>query len=116
MSQELQTFHDQLLLFLQEDLKKKKIEEGWDDRYDEMMRSYSNAISQAIRSSAPMPLEEIIEQHQYLFQGRGPMHLEQKLLLSFPDSEMVRFAIPTACVFIAAFRAFIAKISRRYRS
>jgi len=88
MPHESITFHDQLLLFLQEDLKQKKNEEGWDERYDDMMRSYSDAISKAIRSSAPMPIEEIIEQHRYLFEGRGPMHLEQKLLLSFPDSEM----------------------------
>ena len=88
MPNEPLTFHDQLLFFLQDDLEKKKKEEGWDDHYDEMMRSYSDAISLAIRSSAPMPLEEIIEQHRHLFQERGPMHLEQKLLHAFPDSEM----------------------------
>lgn len=88
MPQEPLTFHDQLLLFLQDDLKKKKNEEGWDDRYDTMMRNYSDAISHAIRSSAPIPLEEIINQHRYLFQDRGPIQLEQKLLLSFSDREM----------------------------
>jgi len=87
MPQEPRTFHDQLLFFLQEDLQKKKDEEGWDDRFDGAMRNYSDSISRAIRSSAPMPLEEIIEQHKYLFE-RGPVHLEQKLLLSFPDHEM----------------------------
>jgi hypothetical protein len=88
MPLENSAFHDELLYFLREDLEKKKKEDGWDDRNDEMMRSYSDAISQAIRSSGLIPLDEIIEKHRYLFEERGPMHLEQKLLNSFPDHEL----------------------------
>lgn len=81
-------FHERLLAFLQEDLDKKKKEEGWDDRFDPQVRDYGDSLSRAICSPAPMPLDRIIEKYQYLFAGRGPVRLEQKILQLFSDSEM----------------------------
>lgn len=89
MSQESSNqFHEQLLFFLQSELIQKKKQEGWDDRFDVDLREYHNQLSQAIRSSALMPLDEIIDRHQYLFSYRGPIHLEQKILQAFNDKEM----------------------------
>lgn len=87
-------FHEQLLAFLQEDLLRKKKEEGWDDRFDPQVRDYSDALSRAVRTSAPMPLDQIVEKYQHLFSGRGPVHLEQKILQAFSDSEMQRCGLP----------------------
>jgi hypothetical protein len=82
-------FYDQLLFFLQDDLIRKKNEEGWDDSSDQEFSAYGDSVSKAIRAQEPKPLYEIIEQYQHLFGERGPSHLEQKILQAFPDSEMI---------------------------
>ena len=82
------SFHDQLLLFLQEDFVQKKNDGGWDEIFDPELRTYCDTLSRSIRSSAPMPLHEIIEKYQHLFIDRGPIHLEQKILGAFPEKEM----------------------------
>lgn len=94
MSKEtLSLFHEHLLLFLQDDLHQKK-REGWDERLDSEVRSYRDLLSQAMRGHAPLRLQEIVEKYKHLFEERGPVHLEHKILEAFPDQEMKRLGLP----------------------
>jgi hypothetical protein len=84
-------FHEQLLLFFQEDLRKKE-EEGWDARIDSELRSFSDDVSRALREGTLFSLEGLIARRQYLLQTR-PIHLELKLFQLFPDSLMRRLRL-----------------------
>ena len=86
-------FQDQLLFYLQDEFLQKKNEGGWNEISDPEVRAYCDVLSRAIRSDAPMPLQDIIERYQHLFGQRGPVHLEQQILEAFPDREMQRLQL-----------------------
>ena len=82
-------FHEQLLLFFQNDVKEKKREEGWDERVDPELRAFCDEISRLLRNPVALPLDQLIEQRQKLLASR-PIHLELQLLRIFPDLKVVR--------------------------
>jgi len=90
----LSLFHEHFLLFLQEELQRKKSQEGWDEKIDLDLSSYRDLLSQMIRGQEPLRLEEILGRHKQLFEERGPVHLELKLLEAFPELEMKRLGLP----------------------
>jgi hypothetical protein len=90
MAQEpLSTFHEHLLLFIQEELQKKKNFMGWDEVIDSDLCSFRDTLSRAIRGSLPARLDELLECYQELSM-RGPIHLDHKLLEAFPQLRMGR--------------------------
>ncbi len=84
----LSIFHEHFLLFLQNDLQQKKKSEGWDERLDPEVRSYRDLLSRLIRGQEPLKLQEIVDKYHTLFDKRGPVHLEHKILEAFPEQEM----------------------------
>jgi hypothetical protein len=95
MSKEpLSLFHEHLLLFLQDDLHQKKSVEGWDEATDPEIRTYRDILSKAMRNAAPLPLQEIVERYKHIFEQRGPVHLEHKILEAFPEQELKLLELP----------------------
>ncbi len=95
MSKEpLSLFHEHLLLFLQDDLHQKKNVEGWDEATDPEIRSYRDVLSKAMHNAAPLPLQDIIERYKHIFEQRGPVHLEHKILEAFPQQGMLQLELP----------------------
>ena len=88
-----ESFHEQLLMFLQGDLQRKKID-GWDESLDPELSTYRDLLSRSIRSLGPLPLQEIAERYQHLFCDRGPVHLEHKILEAFSEKEMKQLETP----------------------
>jgi hypothetical protein len=90
MSDQLSFFHVQMLDYLQRDVEKKQIEEGFDPLYDRTFRDFQEMLKAASKSEIPktsFSLSAIIDQYHFLMGSRGAIHLELKLLESFPKKE-----------------------------
>jgi len=86
MSQNLSPFHAELLDFIKRDVAKKITVEGFDETADAELRAFQKSISDALAPASnkeQLPLNEIVENYQYLFDSRGPLNLEKKLIEAF---------------------------------
>ena len=85
-------FHEQLLHFFQEDLQRRKEEEGWDEQIDPEIRTFSDELSRAVRDTN-YSLEKLVGLRQHLLATR-PIHLEFQLFRLFPESLMRKLQLP----------------------
>ncbi len=84
MSQNLSPFHAELLDFLEKEIHK-RIETA--AGHDPELHHFQEKI-QGFRNSGSLPLQDVVENYQYLFTARGPLHLEKRLIEAFSDKEM----------------------------
>lgn len=90
MSQNLSPFHAELLAFIQRDAEQRVSLEGFDAASDLELGKFQNQLNAAlapVSADAFLPLNDIIDNYHYLFQARGPIHLEKKLLDAFCQKE-----------------------------
>jgi len=89
MSQNLSSFHAELLGFLKRDVALKVAALGFDEATDPELRKLQQTIEEASSASSeePLALNEIVEHYHYLFDSRGPLHLEKKLLAAFSSKD-----------------------------
>lgn len=90
----LSLFHEHLIHFLQEDLKEKKCHGGWDESNDPEVRRYRDHLSRVMRNAEPLELHQILDRYKHLFEKRGPVHLELKMLEAFGEKEMKQLGLP----------------------
>lgn len=68
-----------------------KIEvEGYDESSDSQLQAFQKSIKDALALTSEkdcLPLSEIVETYQYLFDVRGPLYLEKKLIAAFSSKE-----------------------------
>ncbi len=85
MSQNLSPFYAELLDFIKRDVALKVAALGFDEATDPELRELKKSIEDAFSASSEEPLQlfEIVEHYHYLFDLRGPLHLEKKLLAAF---------------------------------
>lgn len=96
MSDELSPFHAELLEYIQKDVERREVEEGFDPSYDRSFRDFQSDLTQALEpgsADVPLPLPQIIDQYNYLIGSRGAIHLELKLLESFPEKEFAELGL-----------------------
>ncbi len=90
MSQNLSPFHAELLAFIQRDAEHRIALEGFDPASDIELGKFQNLLKRALAldsAEASLSLGDIIDNYHYLFQARGPIHLEKKLLDAFSSRE-----------------------------
>lgn len=90
MAERLSPFYLELLQYIEQDVEKRKIEEGFDPAYDRPFREFQEALTKILHSDSPMtekPVLDVINQYNFLIGSRGAMHLELQLLhaLSLKD-------------------------------
>lgn len=88
MSQNLSPFHAELLEFIKRDLALKLAALGLDESADPELRELNKSIEDALSDNAPVPLSEIIDHYQSLFDPRRSLHFEKKLLAAFSTKDM----------------------------
>jgi hypothetical protein len=95
MSQNLSPFHAELLGFLKKEVALKAAALGFDEAADPELRKLQKSLEDAALGSSEgeLTLSEIVAHYQTLFDVRGPLHLEKKLIASFSDMKADRLRI-----------------------
>jgi len=86
MSQNLSPFHAELLEFLKRTIAERIAVDGYDESSDPELRSFRNSLAHA-GGEESLPLSEILETYRHLFETRGPLHLEKKLIAALSSNE-----------------------------
>lgn len=84
----LSPFHTELLQYIQKESKIRAQEEGFG--VDVALAEFQKKLQKALLPTSAdeeLPLSEIIENFQYLFEKRGPVHLERRLFSTFSKRE-----------------------------
>ncbi|MBS0625938.1 MAG: hypothetical protein JSS32_07805 [Verrucomicrobia bacterium] len=100
MTDSLSPFHEELLEYIQRDVEKRKIEEGFDPAYDRSFKDFQSELEKALEpgsTDVPVPLPQLIDQYNYLIGARGAVHLELKLLDSFPERDFAELGLQKYC-------------------
>jgi hypothetical protein len=86
MSQNLSPFHAEVLDFIKRDVAFRVAVDGFDASADPELKAFQQTLASVgeEKGEEALPLNEIVENYQYLFSSRGPLHLEKKLLDAFP--------------------------------
>ena len=90
MSQNLSLFHAELLEFIHRESAMRIEAEGYDPSFDSRLRMFQNSLRTALASKSEndlLPLSEIVEDYQYLFDVRGPLYPEKKLIDALSSKE-----------------------------
>ncbi len=84
-------FYSELLTFLRGEVEK-RLEEGFDPKLDPQLRALLKGLEPS-SGDEPIPLDEIIDNYQHLFNSRGPIHLEKILMEAFPLQEFRKLGV-----------------------
>ena len=93
-TQRLSPFHRELLHYLKRESEEKTIDEGYILESDPDLQEFEKLLEGAFEQEGELPLTEILEHYQHLFEKRGPLHIEKKLLGAFSKEEMQRLGLP----------------------
>lgn len=83
MPSELGLFYTELLQYLQKDVEKRMVEEGFDPSHDRSFRQFQEELLKTVQLGETSPgktLQGILEQYNFLIGSRGAIHVESKLL------------------------------------
>jgi len=88
MSQNLSPFHSEILAFLEREAAQRALALGYDEAADPALKSFKDSVSGArLLEEGVLPIEEIAANYRYLFDERGPLHLEKKLIAALSSKE-----------------------------
>ena len=80
MSQNLSPFYAELIDFIHRDVSMRITVDGYDESADPELKAFQKSLADAAAPTSQndqLPLSEIVENYQYLFGARGPLHLEK---------------------------------------
>ena len=88
----LSQFHSELLKFLKTQVEKQIDERGLDPAYDVDLRSLLEGLSPTSSDQA-IPLNEIIDNYQHLFNEKDPVYLEKVVMEALPIEDFVKLGL-----------------------
>ncbi len=96
MPDRLSPFYAELLQYIQRDVEKRMVEEGFDPSYDRTFRQFQDELMNILQSDSNLsekPLLEVVDQYNFLVGSRGALHLELKLLDALPLKDFVSMGL-----------------------
>ena len=88
----LSPFHSELLRFLKNKVKKRIAEDDLDPKYDTELKALLKGLT-PVSSDIALPLDEIIENYQHLFNDKGPVYLEKVVMEAFSPQEFIELGL-----------------------